>query len=69
MAKGDRKHLEEGRVFIELAMFHALLSNGERYKYIAGLVATGELNQYEATAKNIKKAKLLADAFIKSQDA
>jgi hypothetical protein len=44
--------------------FHALLSNPERYKYIADLVSNGKLSQADASAKNAHKAVLLADALL-----
>lgn len=46
------------------AMFmQSLLSNPERYKYIADKVAKG-MSQEEASSKNSHKAVLLADALI-----
>lgn len=46
------------------AMFmQSLLSNPERYKYIAEKVANG-MSQEEASSKNAHKAVLLADALI-----
>lgn len=42
----------------------ALLANPERYKYIADKVERGELDQEQATEKNINKAFKLADQFI-----
>ena len=39
----------------------ALLSNPERYKYIAEKVANNELTQDEATAKNVTKASFIVD--------
>jgi len=39
----------------------ALLSNPERYKYIAEKVANNELTQDEATAKNVAKASFIVD--------
>lgn len=50
---------------IALKILCALLSNSERYNYIAHKVATGELSQEEANEKNINKALKIADSFIK----
>lgn len=59
--------MEQDREAIELVILHALLSNPERYKYIAGLVESGKITQEEATAKNINKARKIADAYLQTQ--
>lgn len=51
----------------EFAAVHALqglLANPKRYAYIAGLVEAGSITQEEASAKNARKAVLLADALL-----
>tara|TARA_Y100000310_G_scaffold180406_1_gene180301 strand:- start:14807 stop:15028 length:222 start_codon:yes stop_codon:yes gene_type:complete len=45
-------------------LFVALISNPERYKYIAKLMEEKGLSNDEATQKNIHKAYKLADQFI-----
>lgn len=47
-------------------LFVALIANPERYKYISEKVSSGQLNNDDATAKNINKAFKLADQFIES---
>ena len=42
----------------------AFLSNPERYKYISGLFHENAITQEEATAKNVNKAIMIADALI-----
>lgn len=47
-----------------LVILHALLCNPERYKYIADLAARGVSNE-ELTKKNVHKAFLMADQFLR----
>lgn len=54
--------LTKRELFAAMAM-QSLLSNPERYKYIANKVANG-MSQEEASSKNAHKAVLLADALI-----
>lgn len=42
----------------------ALVASPERYRYIAEKVATGKLTNHEATAKNIHKARVMADQLV-----
>lgn len=51
------------RRIVALVILHALMSNPERYKYIARLAREGASNQ-DLTKKNINKAYLMADAFL-----
>lgn len=53
------------RLLIAAHMLHALLSNPERYKYITKLVVEQGMSNYDATAKNVNKAYLMADQLIK----
>lgn len=50
---------------IALEILCALISNPERYKYIASQVESGELTQEDANKKNVNKAFKIADSFIK----
>ena len=50
---------------VALKILCALISNPERYKYIASQIEDRKLTQEQATAKNVNKAILIADAFIK----
>lgn len=49
-------------------IYVAMMGNSERYKYIAGLVDSGQISQDEATAKNISKAYRLATEFVNAQE-
>ena len=58
----DNKMVDRDKLASEL--FVALISNPERYKYIAKLMEEKGLSNDEATQKNIHKAYKLADQFI-----
>jgi hypothetical protein len=49
-----------------LKILCSLLSNPERYKYIAEKVENCELSNSEATQKNIDKAYKIADQFLET---
>lgn len=49
-----------------LKILCSLLSNPERYKYIASKVENSELSNFEATQKNIDKAYKIADQFLET---
>ena len=51
------------RELFAYGMMKSLISNPERYKYIAGKVSNGMSNN-EASAKNAHKAVLLAEALL-----
>jgi hypothetical protein len=51
------------RVKLEEQILCALLSNPERYKYIAELVENKQITQEEANKKNIHKAHKIAQTF------
>ncbi|MDR1477505.1 MAG: hypothetical protein LBJ00_01025 [Planctomycetaceae bacterium] len=55
--------LTKREYFAGLAL-QGLLSNPERYKYIAALVDSGKLSQQEASDKNAHKAVLIADSLL-----
>ena len=50
--------------YAALKILQGLMANPERYKYMAELVAEDALTNEQATAKNINKANLMADAWI-----
>jgi hypothetical protein len=52
---------------VALVLLHSLMSNPERYKYIARLAREGASNQ-SLTEKNINKAFLMARAFLKKAE-
>jgi len=52
------------RNYTAAKLLAALIANPERYKYIAKLVESGEINNNQATQKNITKAIIMADQFI-----
>lgn len=49
---------------IALRILCSLLSNSERYKYIASKIDNNELTNCEATQKNIDKSYMIADQFL-----
>lgn len=53
---------------IALKILCALLSNPERYRYIAEQVESGRLSNREATDKNIHKAFKMAEQFIEAME-
>ena len=55
--------LTKREYFAGLAM-KGLLSNPERYKYIAKCIELGNVNQEGASKKNAHKAVLLSDALL-----
>jgi len=63
---------DERRQVFALVMLHALVANPERYNYIKALLKGGAtrpaLSQEQATAKNVDKAVMLADALIAALD-
>lgn len=55
----DKKdYVEVGAMLI----LNGLMANPERYKYIAAKVEAGELTNEQATAKNVNKAIVMAEA-------
>ena len=52
------------RAYFAGQALQGLLANPKRYAYIAGMVESGAISQEEASAKNARKALLLADALI-----
>lgn len=52
------------RLFVATFILQGLMANPERYKYIADKVESSEFSQIAATAKNVHKAVLIADALI-----
>lgn len=47
-----------------MKILSSLVASPQRYEYIAGKVASGELTNRAATEKNITKAILMADQFV-----
>lgn len=53
------------RRLVALVILHALMSNAQRYRYIERLAKQKRMSDDELTEKNINKAFIMADQFLR----